>query len=284
MIAIFSSAMSSCVTAPDCQQEYPPAKCRARGENVVPHAVQILPLTGLPEVKPGDDIARLIAEAAAAERFRFQSGDILVVAQKIVSKAEGRIVSLDSIMPSERATEWAREWGKDARVIELVLRQAKRVVRMERGIIIAETHHGFVCANAGIDLSNAQEGTAILLPEDSDASAGALRAQLVATFGVDVAVLISDTFGRAWREGLVNVALGVAGIAPLIDYRGERDANGKLLQATIIALADELACAAELVMGKSDGVPVAIIRGVKARSASGSGRDLIRPAETDLFR
>jgi coenzyme F420-0:L-glutamate ligase/coenzyme F420-1:gamma-L-glutamate ligase len=179
--------------------------------------------------------------------------------------------------------KWAQEWGKDSRVIELVLREAKRIIRMERGVIIAETSHGFVCANTGIDLSNAADGTAILLPEDPDASARALQTRLGENLGVDIGVIISDTFGRPWREGLVNVALGVAGVAALIDYRGERDANGKLLQATIIALADELASAAELVMGKADRVPVAIIRGV-ARASNGSGRDLIRPEEKDLFR
>jgi coenzyme F420-0:L-glutamate ligase/coenzyme F420-1:gamma-L-glutamate ligase len=164
-----------------------------------------------------------------------------------------------------------------------VLRNAKRIIRMERGVIIAETQHGFVCANAGIDLSNADEGTAILLPEDPDASARALQTRLGESLGADIGVIISDTFGRPWREGLVNVALGVAGVGSLIDYRGARDANGKLLQATIIAMADELASAAELVMGKADRVPVAIIRGV-AKGPSGSGRGLIRPEETDLFR
>jgi coenzyme F420-0:L-glutamate ligase / coenzyme F420-1:gamma-L-glutamate ligase len=268
----------------DCQQEYPAAKCRARWENAVPNPIQIFPLTGLPEVKAGDDVARLITAAIEAQRFRVAAGDIFVVAQKIVSKAEARIVSLDTIVPSERAVDWARKWGKDARVIELVLLHSKRIVRMERGIIVAETHHGFVCANAGIDLSNAEEGAAILLPEDPDASARALRAQLGEMLGVELAVIVSDTFGRPWREGLVNVALGGAGMAPLIDYRGKRDANGKLLQATIIALADELASAAELVMGKSDGVPVAIVRGVAATLNFGSGHDLIRPPEKDLFR
>jgi coenzyme F420-0:L-glutamate ligase/coenzyme F420-1:gamma-L-glutamate ligase len=215
--------------------------------------------------------------------FRVAAGDVFVVAQKIVSKAEGRIVPLGSISPSARAAKWAADWSKDSRVIELVLREAKRIVRMERGLIVAETSHGFVCANAGIDLSNADEGAAILLPEDPDASARALQIRLGESLGVDIGIIISDTFGRPWREGLVNVALGVAGIAPLIDYRGARDANGKLLQATIIALADELASAAELVMGKADRVPVAIIRGV-ANAGNGSGRDLIRPEEKDLFR
>ena len=247
-------------------------------------AIQIFPLPGLPDVQPGDDLTEMIAAAVRARNLAIETGDIFVVAQKIVSKAEGRIVRLDSIAPSERAAQWARDWGKDARVIELVLRESKRIVRMERGVIIAETHHGFVCANAGVDLSNAQEGTAILLPLDSDASARALKTRLGNALSADIGIIVADTFGRPWREGLVNVALGVAGLAPLIDYRGEKDTSGKVLQATIIALADELASAAELVMGKSDRVPVAIIRGVPARTPSGTGRDLIRPAEKDLFR
>jgi len=217
------------------------------------------------------------------QEFRVAAGDVFVIAQKIVSKAEGRVVILDAIVPSARAAKWAQEWGKDPRVIELVLRESKRIIRMERGVIVAETSHGFVCANAGVDLSNADEGTAILLPDDPDASARVLQARLCEALGADIGIIISDTFGRPWREGLVNVALGVAGVAALIDYRGERDANGKLLQATIIALADELASAAELVMGKADRVPIAIIRGV-ASAARGSGRDLIRPEEKDLFR
>lgn len=209
---------------------------------------------------------------------------MFVVAQKIVSKAEGRIVRLDSIEPSERAKMWAAQYGKDARVIELVLKEAARIVKMERGVIIAETPHGFVCANAGVDSSNTPKGTAALLPEDPDRSARKLQAGLSKHFGVPVGVIISDTFGRPWREGLVNVALGVAGIPPLIDYRGRRDAGGKIMQATIIALADELASAAELVMGKFDRVPVAIIQGVATVKRSGKGRELIRPAERDLFR
>ena len=245
--------------------------------------VQIFPLPGLPEIRPGDDLARLILGAVRMQEFSIASGDVLVIAQKIVSKAEGRIVSLDSIVPSERAAKWAQEWAKDPRVIELVLRESKRIIRMERGVIIAETRHGFVCANAGIDLSNADDGTAILLPDDPDASARALQSRLGEALHADIGIIISDTFGRPWREGLVNVALGVAGVAPLIDYRGERDAGGKLLQATIIAIGDELASAAELVMGKADRVPVAIIRGA-ASAGAGSGRDLIRPEERDLFR
>src|SRR5258708_24811123 len=230
---------------------------------------QIFPLPGLPEIRPGDDLARLILGAVRMQDFRVAAGDVFVIAQKIVSKAEGRIVSLDSISPSARAAKWGQEWGKDPRVIELVLRESKRIIRMERGVIIAETSHGFVCANAGVDLSNADEGSAILLPIDPDASARALQTRLCESLGADIGIIISDTFGRPWREGLVNVALGVAGVGSLIDYRGERDANGKLLQATIIAIADELASGAELVMCKSDRVPGAIIR-VLATSGTGS--------------
>ena len=246
--------------------------------------VEIFPLPGLPEIKPGDDIAAAIAQAVRANDMRVAEDDIFVAAQKIVSKAEGRIVRLDHIEPSERARLWAEEWNKDARVVELVLRESKRIVRMERGVIIAETRHGFVCANAGIDISNAEAETAILLPADPDASARALHAALSKAFACHVGVIVSDTFGRAWREGLVNVALGVAGLNPLIDYRGQTDANGKPLQATVIAIADELAAAAELVMGKSDRIPVAIIKGAKIVSRSGSGADLIRTSGKDLFR
>ena len=246
--------------------------------------VQIFPLTGLPEVSPGDDIARMIAAAAFAREVRVAADDIFVVAQKIVSKSEGRVVRLASVTPSERARSWARQWDRDAQLVELVLRESKRIVRMERGLIIAETHHGFVCANAGVDISNADEGTAILLPENPDRSARSLQIQLSEAFGLHVGVIISDTFGRAWREGLVNVALGLAGLNPLIDYRGKSDANGRPLQATIIAVADELAAAAELVMGKSERIPVAIVRGVNIGTRSGTGAVLIRPAEKDLFR
>jgi coenzyme F420-0:L-glutamate ligase/coenzyme F420-1:gamma-L-glutamate ligase len=246
--------------------------------------VEIFPLPGLPDVKPGDDIAGAIAHAVRGQNMRVLEDDIFVVAQKIVSKSEGRIVRLDQVVPSERARAWADAWSKDARIVELVLRESVRVVRMERGIIIAETRHGFVCANAGVDVSNAEEGTAVLLPENPDASARVLQMRLSEIFAAHVGVIVSDTFGRAWREGLVNVAIGVAGLAPLLDYRGLPDANGKPLQATVIAIADELAAAAELVTGKADRIPVAIIRGANIASRAGSGADLIRPAEKDLFR
>lgn len=246
--------------------------------------VRVVPLAQLPEIAPGDDLARLIVLAARRQELALGRGDVFVVAQKIVSKAEGRIISLGSVEPSSRAAAWASEHRKDPRVIELVLREASQIVRMERGVIIARTRHGFVCANAGVDTSNMAEDTATLLPEDPDASAAALQRGLAEGFGVPVAVIIADTFGRPWREGLVNVALGVAGMSPLRDYRGQRDAHGKLLQATLIALADELAAAAGLVMGKSRRVPVAVVQGLAPGAETGSGRDLIRPAERDLFR
>ena len=251
----------------------------------MPHPkVQIFPLPGMPEVRSGDDLAQLVIDAVQQQKFAVAGGDVFVVAQKIVSKAEDRVIALSAIQPSQHALAWAKVWAKDARVIELALREAKRIVRMENGIIIAETRHGFVCANAGVDVSNAPEGTAILLPHNPDASAHALQVRLSEAFSVPVGVIVSDTFGRAWREGLVNVALGVAGMAPLIDYRGVADANGKILQATLIAVADEIASAAELVMGKSDRVPVALVRGATRGIGEGTGHDLIRPAERDLFR
>ena len=246
--------------------------------------VRVIPLLGLPEIAVGDDMGRLIAEATRRQELQIKDGDVFVVAQKIVSKAEGRIVRLDTIDPSKRAVEWAAAYRKDARVIELVLREATRIVKMERGVIVAETKQGFVCANAGVDCSNTAPETATLLPEDVDRSARELQGRLAKEFGRAVAVIISDTFGRPWREGIVNVALGVAGIAPLIDYRGMRDAGGNVLQMTVVAQADELASAAELVMGKLDRVPAAIIQGLATKERAGSGRDLIRPPENDLFR
>jgi coenzyme F420-0:L-glutamate ligase/coenzyme F420-1:gamma-L-glutamate ligase len=249
-----------------------------------PQPVQIIPLTGLPEVVPGDDLTRLLVEAAQRQELVIKQGDVFVVAQKIVSKAEGRIVHLDSIKPSEQAEQWAAEYQKDPRVIEVVLRETSSIVRMERGVIISRTRHGFVCANAGVDVSNVPGGTVSLLPENPDRSARALQEQLERAFGVHVTVIISDTFGRPWREGLVNVALGVAGMTPLVDYRGQYDAHGKMLRATVIALADELAAASGLVMGKLSCVPAAVFQGVMIAEGTGSGGDLIRLAERDLFR
>jgi coenzyme F420-0:L-glutamate ligase / coenzyme F420-1:gamma-L-glutamate ligase len=246
--------------------------------------IQIFALSGLPEIVAGDDVAKLVVRAVKDSSFTVVAGDVFVVAQKIISKAEGRTVELAAIQPSGKAAAWGAEYKKDPRLIELVLREAKRIVRMERGVIVAETHHGFVCANAGVDSSNVAEGTALLLPEDPDESARELRDRLVAAFGLQLSVIISDTFGRPWREGLVNVALGVAGISPTLDYRGQTDTSGKLLSATIIAIADEIASAAELAMGKTSRTPVAIVRGIRGSGSGGSARDLIRKPEIDIFR
>ncbi len=246
--------------------------------------IRVVPIVGLPEVKAGDQLAALIEQALFECKLQTRDRDILVLAQKIVSKAEGRLVRLAEIEPRQRACEWASEYGRDPRVIELVFREAKQVIRAEQGVIITETRHGFICANAGIDTSNVPPGYALLLPEDPDASAERLRAELRLRLSHDLGVVISDTFGRPWREGLVNVALGVAGLSPVTDYRGTPDAFGRCLKMTVIATADELAAAAELVMGKARRVPVVLIRGVEHESAAGSGKELLRPADRDLFR
>ena len=240
--------------------------------------LRVLPVLGLPEVREGDDLASLIAGAVALE-----DGDVLVVAQKVVSKAEGRVVSLGEIEPSERARELAVE-ERDARHIEAILRESARIVRVRAGFVIAETRHGFVCGSAGVDASNAPEaGMLVLLPLDPDASAVRLRARLQELAGVTVGVIVSDSFGRAWRLGTTDVAIGVAGIAPLLDLTGQLDRAGYELHATTIAVADEIAGAAELVMGKTDGVPAAVVRGL-ALEGEGSAQELVMPAERDLFR
>lgn len=247
-------------------------------------SIQIFPVSGIPEIRSGDDLARIIAGAVRNCALGVRDGDVFVVAQKIVSKAEGRIVRLDSIEPSVRATKWATEWQKDPRHVEIVLRETKRIVRMERGLIISETRHGFICANAGVDASNAPEGCLILLPENPDRSAQQLKAQFDDFFGVGTGVIISDTFGRPWRRGLTNVALGTAGLAPLLDYRGTRDRSGKTLHASVLAIADEIAAAAELVMGKAENIPVAVVRGAPAGNHGANAADLLRGSESDLFR
>jgi coenzyme F420-0:L-glutamate ligase/coenzyme F420-1:gamma-L-glutamate ligase len=240
-------------------------------------------ISGLGEIQPGDDLAAQMIAAVRATEVRVGGGDIFVVAQKVVSKAEGRLVRLDTIAPSPMARQWAEEHGKDPRVVEVVLRESRRVVRMDRAILITETHHGFVCANSGVDSSNAPPGTVVLLPADPDRSAEELRQRLEAAFGVRLGVVISDSFGRPWRQGLTNVALGVAGIDALVDCRGQKDSFGRTLQVTVIAVADELAGAAELVMGKNRQVPVAVLQGFSFEG-KGSGRELVRASELDLFR
>ncbi len=250
-----------------------------------PPSISIHPVAGLPEVKPGDDLAVLLRQALAGQKFPLEDGDVVVVAQKVVSKAEDARVALASLEPSPQARDWGERWERDPRMVELVLRESKRIVRMERGLIICETRHGFVCANAGIDLSNSGEAEmAILLPEDCDRSARDLREGIGRELGRDVAVIIADSFGRPWRSGLTQVALGVAGLKPLVDLRGEPDADGRELHVTIIALADELACAADLVCGKINRVPVGIVRGYTGERGEGSGAEMLRDPEQDLFR
>jgi coenzyme F420-0:L-glutamate ligase / coenzyme F420-1:gamma-L-glutamate ligase len=245
--------------------------------------LEILPIGGIPEVRPGDDPATLIARAAGDDHLK--TGDVVVVTHKVVSKAEGRLVDLATVEPSALAKGFAARYAKDPRQIEVVLRESKRIVKMDRGIIISETHHGFVCANAGVDASNVPGDEMVcLLPLDPDASARRLRDALTSLAGGDLAVVVSDSFGRTWRHGITNVAIGVAGMQPLADYRGERDPYGYPLTASVLAVADELAAAAELVMGKTKAIPVAVLRNYPYERGSGTGRDLLMEPERDLFR
>ena len=251
--------------------------------------VRVMAIDGIPEVAPGDDLGLLIADALTASEIVVEPSDIVVVTHKIVSKAEGQVVDLRTIQPSTLATTFGERWDKDPRKIEVVLRESTRIVRMHNGLIIAETPHGFVCANAGVDASNASPDSVVVLPKDPDASAMRLRTALGTRFGLgdhSPAVIISDSFGRPWRHGIVNVAIGVSGMAPLVDYRGLTDAAGYELSASILAVADEVAAAAELVMHKLAGRPVAIVRGYRSplASAPGTGRDLIMDSGRDLFR
>lgn len=247
--------------------------------------LRLIGLPGIPEVAPGDDLAELIARSLERASLTLEPGDLLVITHKIVSKSEGRLVKLATIEPSAMAAAWAEQYGKDARQIEVVLRESKRIVRMDRGVLIAETRHGFTCANAAVDASNVAADTVCLLPLDPDASAAALREALRRRFGVAPGVIVSDSFGRPWRAGIVNVAIGVAGLAPLSDYRGQHDAAGYELHVSVLAVADELAAAAELVMNKLDARPVVLIRGYvpPTDSPHGTGQDLVIDPARNLF-
>lgn len=249
------------------------------------HGIQIIGLRGAPEARPGDDLARMALEVAETTGVSLADGDILVVAQKVVSKVEGLLVDLRTIEPSDLALRYAQQWGRDPRQVEVVLRESVRVVRMDRGLIISQTRHGFVCANAGVDASNVPgEDAVLLLPRAPDASAAQLREDLRRLAGVDVAVIISDSFGRPWRLGIVNVALGVSGMAPLADYRGQPDDFGRVMSASVMAVADEVASAAELVAGKVNRTPFVIVRGYPYQRADGKGADIIMDAASDLFK
>ena len=240
--------------------------------------IQIIPVEGLPEIEAGADLAELVANSVSLE-----DGDVVCVAQKVVSKAEGRVVQLAGIEPSEQARELAGTDG-DPRRLEVILREAVRIVRSRPPLVIAETRHGFVCASAGVDASNAPDAdTVVLLPDDPDRSAAELRAELERRTARRLGVVVTDTFGRPWRLGITNVAIGAAGIEALRDLRGVRDPAGYELHTTVVALADEIAAAAELAMGKTNRIPVAVVRGL-AVAGNGTGRDLVMPTELDLFR
>lgn len=250
-----------------------------------PNALTIIPVPGFPEVSAGDDLAAILLGCCAASPLSLEDGDVLVVTHKVVSKAEGRVVALTGIEPSDLARRYAEAYEKDARHVEVVLRESARIVRMDRGVLIAQTHHGFVCANAGVDASNVPgEDAVCLLPRDPDESARALREHIHDTLGKDVAVVITDSFGRPWRWGIVNVAIGVAGMEAIADYRGALDQWGREMVASVIAVADELAAAAELVMGKTEACPVALVRGYSYPRGEGSASQLVMPAEKDMFR
>ncbi len=247
--------------------------------------IRVIGIQGLPEVRPNMDLVSMIVQAAQTQGTPLQENDILVITHKVISKAEGQLVDLSTITPSPLAEQWARDQERDPRLIEVALRESRRISRMDRGVLLTETHHGFYCINAGVDASNIPgDGTVSLLPKDPDASAERIREAVGRIAGLCVAVIITDSWGRPWREGVTNVAIGAAGIAPIRDYRGTSDVYGRELRASAMAVVDELASAAELVMGKVDMVPVAIIRGYDYTPAKGSVRDLIREPEQDIFR
>ena len=250
--------------------------------------VEAVALAGIPEIAAGDDLGALIGDALAATPglLPLRRNDVLVVTQKVVSKAEGAIVDLDGVEPRPEAVAFAERWDRDPRQVEVVLREARRVVRMERGVIITETEHGFICANGGVDASNvgpASGHLVTLLPHDPDTSAAAIRAAVRDRFGVDVPVIISDSFGRPWRWGITDVAIGVSGLVPIEDLRGTPDADGRVMKSTIRASADEIASAAELALGKVAGRPVALVRGARPLLGEGSIRDALMPGAFDLF-
>jgi coenzyme F420-0:L-glutamate ligase/coenzyme F420-1:gamma-L-glutamate ligase len=247
--------------------------------------LRIIPIELDSEIRPGDSLTEKLLQAFKGQKLSLTKGDILIVKHKIVSKAEGQIVGLDTIKPSASSRTWARRYCLDARVTELAIAQAKRIVRRKRGVLITETKHRLICANSGVDVSNVDGGSnALLLPDDPDASAARIHRDLKKQLRLSIPVIITDSFGRPWREGLTEVAIGIAGMKPTHDYRGERDSHQYKLQASVEAVADELACAAGLVCGKLNRTPACIVRGFRYQAGRGSARDLIRPAASDLFR
>jgi coenzyme F420-0:L-glutamate ligase/coenzyme F420-1:gamma-L-glutamate ligase len=247
--------------------------------------LRVIPLPLRDEIRPGDSLAEKLLAALKRHKLSLMKGDILVIKHKIVSKAEGQFVELDSIRPSPNSYAWARRYKLDARVTEVALAQSRRIVRRKRGVLITETGHGLICANSGVDVSNVNGGQhALLLPEDPDRSAQQLHREMKKSLKLSIPVIITDSFGRPWREGLTEVAIGIAGMKPLHDFRGRRDPHGYPLRVSIEAVADELACAAGLVCGKLARTPACIIRGFPYRPGRGQASELIRPATTDLFR
>ncbi len=258
---------------------------RRTNSAAAPAEIRLIPLGFTGEIRPGDSLVGEMLASLRRRRMRFLAGDILVVKHKIVSKAEGCVVDLSTIHPSVESIEWAKQYDLDARVIELALRESRSVIRRKNGVLITETRHGFLCANSGIDVSNVDGGSrALLLPEDPDRSAAHLQRAIKKQTGIFVPVIITDSFGRPWREGLTEFAIGVAGLKPLRDDRGQRDPHGYKLKASVEAVADELACAAGLVCGKLNRSPACIVRGFSYATGKGSAKELLRPAATDLFR
>lgn len=258
----------------------------------MPPRLEVVAIDGIPEIRPGDDLPALLADRLAAltahpDIEEIRPDDVLVVTQKVVSKAERAIVDLATVEPRPEAVEFAQRWGRDARQVEVVLREARRVVRMANGVLITETAHGFVCANGGVDASNVGPGSGsivTLLPVDPDASAGRIRAAVRERIGVDLPVVVSDSFGRPWRWGILDVAIGVSGLLPLEDLRGQPDADGRTMRVTVRAVADEIASAAELVLGKAGGRPAALVRGAHPPLGEGSISDVVMGSSADLFR
>jgi coenzyme F420-0:L-glutamate ligase/coenzyme F420-1:gamma-L-glutamate ligase len=247
--------------------------------------IRLIPIRGIPEIRPGDDIGMMIMRSAQKMRLKLSDGDIIAVAQKVVSKAEGRLVNLESVTPSEFANEIGRKQQRDPRLVEVILSESASIIRSDDRVLITETKHGFVCANAGVDRSNVVgKDWVSLLPVAPDDSALLLKTRLAELLEVNVGVIITDTFGRPWREGLTNVAIGVAGVKPLKDFRGKNDDHGKELSATVLAIADDIAAASGLLMRKTARIPVVLMRGYYFDHGEGGARDMIRPRERDLFR
>jgi coenzyme F420-0:L-glutamate ligase / coenzyme F420-1:gamma-L-glutamate ligase len=263
-----------------------PAAGNSRTENArIFGELRLIPLRMSGEIHSGDSLADKLFECLGAQGLALEVGDILIIKHKIVSKSEGRIVDLDTVKPSAESRAWAKRYGLDPRVVELALSQSRSVIRRKNGVLITETHHGFLCANSGVDVSNVDGGRhALLLPEDPDRSAAKLSRELKKRTGVAIPVIITDSFGRPWREGLTESAIGIAGMKPLRDDRGRRDSHGYKLRVSLEAVADELACAAGLVCGKLNRTPACIVRGFRYQAGRGRVRELLRPAATDLFR